>query len=62
MPRHIAIVTPVFDDWPAPSPRSPIACCSPLRDKGLVPISRVLDRITCHRFGKTVLTAWRRPA
>jgi SAM-dependent methyltransferase len=28
-------------------------------DKVLVPISRVLDRITFHRFGKTVVTVWR---
>ena len=33
-----------------------------LWDKMLVPISRVLDGITCHRFGKTVVTVWRRPA
>jgi SAM-dependent methyltransferase len=31
-------------------------------DKVLVPISRVLDRITFHRFGKTVVTVWRRLA
>ena len=28
-------------------------------DKVLVPISRVLDRVTCHRFGKTVVAVWR---
>ena len=26
----------------------------------LVPISRVLDRVTAHRFGKTVVVVWRR--
>ena len=31
-------------------------------DKVLVPISRVLDGITFHRFGKTVVTVWQRPA
>ena len=31
-------------------------------DKVLVPISRVLDGITFHRFGKTVVAVWQRPA
>lgn len=31
-------------------------------DKVLVPISGRLDRLTCHRFGKSVVTVWRRGA
>jgi SAM-dependent methyltransferase len=31
-----------------------------LWDGVLVPISRVLDRVTAHRFGKTVVVVWRR--
>jgi hypothetical protein len=29
-------------------------------DRFLVPISRVLDRMTVHRFGKTVVAVWRK--
>jgi SAM-dependent methyltransferase len=39
----------------APSPRQ-----VRLWDGVLVPISRVLDRVTAHRFGKTVVVVWRR--
>jgi len=39
----------------APSPRQ-----IRLWDGVLVPISRVLDRVTAHRFGKTVVVVWRR--
>jgi hypothetical protein len=39
----------------APSPRQ-----IRLWDGVLVPISRVLDRVTAHRFGKTVVVIWRR--
>ncbi len=30
-------------------------------DRILVPISRVLDRVVAHRFGKSVIAVWRRP-
>ncbi|MGA8757244.1 MAG: hypothetical protein WB611_13130 [Stellaceae bacterium] len=29
-------------------------------DKLFVPVSRVLDRATAHRFGKTVVAVWRK--